>query len=198
MSWHACVYSGLPEQLSKRFAKFIPSTVWASQIKCFSWVEMWLGQRYGARCWLKDRRAARTTGASVFCPMAPIAQPPRMPPAEKALARRLHFDQGKTPAQIAKLLQRSASTIGRLLAQKRAPRAVGRPKALSEKKVDHLVKVLNTLVDEADGCHEVTMDMLMRRGRVQVCNVCTHLLLLLLVMPWALIPGVGRLGDMGI
>ena len=29
-------------------------------------------------------------------------------------------------------------------------------------------------------------------------NVCTHLLLLLLVMPWALIPGVGRLGDLGI
>ena len=28
-------------------------------------------------------------------------------------------------------------------------------------------------------------------------SVCTHLLLLLLVMPWAIIPGVGRLGGMG-
>ena len=78
------------------------------------------------------------------CPMAAIAQPPRMPPAEKVLARKLHFDQGKTPADIARLLQRSASTIGRLLAQERAPKAVGRPKALSEKKVDRLVKLLNT------------------------------------------------------
>ena len=28
-------------------------------------------------------------------PMAAAAQPPRKPPAEKALARKLHFDQGK-------------------------------------------------------------------------------------------------------
>ena len=86
-----------------------------------------------------------------------------MPPAEKALARKLHFDQGRAPAEIARLLQCAASTIGRLLAQKRAPKPVGCPQALSEKKVDRLVKVLNTLVDEADGCHEVTMDMLMHR-----------------------------------
>ena len=41
---------------------------------------------------------------------------------------------------------------------------------MSEKKVDRLVTVLNKMVDEADGCHEVTMDMLMRRGRVKVCR----------------------------
>ena len=112
------------------------------------------GSRFEA--WLTEQVRRR-----VF-PMAAAAQPPRTPPAEKALARKLHFGQGKTPAEIARLLQRSASTVGRLLAQKRAPKAAGRPRALSETTVDRLVKVLNTLVDEADGCHEVTMDMLMR------------------------------------
>ena len=89
---------------------------------------------------------------------------------EKAVARRLHFDQGKTPAEVARILQRSPSTVGRLLAQKKAPRPIGRPKALSERKVDNLVALLEKMVDDADATHEVSMDMLMRRGRVKSCR----------------------------
>ena len=49
VSWHACVNSGLPEQPSERFAKFIPSPVWKSWIGCISWVKVWVCQRHGAR-----------------------------------------------------------------------------------------------------------------------------------------------------
>ena len=80
-----------------------------------------------------------------------------MSAAEKSLARRLHFDQGKTRTDIAKLLQRSLSSVSRLLAQKKAP--IARAAALLEK-----------MVDEADGLREVTMAMLLRRGRFKVCE----------------------------
>ena len=105
--------------------------------------------------------------------MAALAQPPRMSSDEKGLARRLHFDQGKSPADIARMLQRAASTVGRLLAQKKAPKPVGRPKALSEKKIDNLVALLEKMVDDADATHEVSMDMLIRRGACDGVQACS-------------------------
>lgn len=88
---------------------------------------------------------------------------------EKSLARRMHFDQEMSPTMVAEALGRSLSTVCRLLAQKKAPKPIGRPPALTEAKIDRIVKLLETMVDEAEGNHEVNMAMLMRRGRLKVC-----------------------------
>ena len=93
-----------------------------------------------------------------------------MSTAEKSLARRLHFDQGKTRTDIATLLQRSLSSVSRLLAQKKAPRSIGRPATLSAATIERAAALLEKMVDEADGLREVTMAMLLRRGRFKVCE----------------------------
>lgn len=95
-------------------------------------------------------------------------KPPRLTPDEKRLARCMHFEQKKQPAEIARTLDRSLSAICRLLGQKRAPRPVGRPPALTGAKVDRIVALLERMVTAADASEEVTMDMLMRRGRLKV------------------------------
>ena len=96
------------------------------------------------------------------------ALPPRMSPDEKNLARRMHFEQDKTPTDIAEALGRSLSAVCRLIAQKKAPRPICRPKVLSEAKIDRIVAVLDEMVDEADGNYEVTLDQLVRRSRLKV------------------------------
>ena len=93
-----------------------------------------------------------------------------MTPDEKRIAREMHFDRGVAPVDIAKALGRDRSCIGRLLAQKRAPNPIGRPRALTAAKVDRLVTLLNEMVDEAESNYEVTLPMLMRRARVKVCE----------------------------
>ena len=55
---------------------------------------------------------------------------------KERLAQRLHFDQGESPAEIARALQCSASTAGRLLVEKKASKPIARPKARGEKKVN--------------------------------------------------------------
>ena len=86
-----------------KIAKFIPQPVWSS-------IEAPApGSRFEA--WLTAQVRRR-----VF-PMAAAAQPPRMPPAEKALARKLHFDQGKIPAE----LPLCAERCPRKLFARRAP-----------------------------------------------------------------------------
>lgn len=97
------------------------------------------------------------------------AKPPRMSLDEKRLVRELHFEKQRAPADIARTLGRSPSSVTRLLAQTRAPNPVGRPGKLSEGQKDKLVALLEKMVDEADANHEVTLQMLMRRGRVKAC-----------------------------
>lgn len=99
-----------------------------------------------------------------------VKKTPRMTPEEKTVIRRMHFDQNIAPARISEALGRSLSAISRLLAQKKAPKPMGRPKALTEAKIDSLVAVLEGMVDKADACHEVTLAMLMRRSRVKACS----------------------------
>ena len=96
--------------------------------------------------------------------------PARMTAAEKSLVRRLHFDQGKTRTEVAQLLQRSLSSVNRLFAQKKVPKAIGRPSTLTDASVDRAAKLLEKMVDEADGNYEVTMAMVLRRGRFKVCE----------------------------
>ena len=93
---------------------------------------------------------------------------PRMAPSEQALVRRLHFEQGKSRSDIARLLQRSLSSISRPLAQKKAPRRTGRPNKLTDANIDRIVATLEKMVDSAEGNGEVTLRMLMRRCRVKV------------------------------
>ena len=100
---------------------------------------------------------------SVDCVANP---PPRMTADEKRLARSWHFDEKLPPARVAERLGRSLSSITRLFAQTKAPKPVGRPKALSEKQVDALVRLLEKMVDEADADYELTLDMVMSRGRM--------------------------------
>ena len=50
-----------------------------------------------------------------------------------------------------------------------APIPIGCPKALSETSVDDLAALLDKMVGNADATREVSMDMLMRRGRVKAC-----------------------------
>ena len=87
---------------------------------------------------------------------------PRMAPSEQALVRRLHFEQGKSRSDIARLLQRSLSSISRLLAQKKAPRRTGRPNKLTNANIDRIVETLEKMADSAEGDGEVTLRMLMR------------------------------------
>ena len=96
-----------------------------------------------------------------------VAKTPRMTASEQALVRRLHFEQGKSRSEISRVLQRSLSSISRLLAQKKAPRRIGRPRMLTEANIDRIVATLEKMVDAADADGEVTLHMLMRRCRVK-------------------------------
>ena len=92
-------------------------------------------------------------------------KPPRMTPDEKRLARELHFGRCIPPAEIARTLGRVLSCVVRLLKQKKFPNCIGRPAALSELQIDRVVRKLESMVDEADGCNEVTVAMLLRHCR---------------------------------
>ena len=72
-----------------------------------------------------------------------VAKTPRMAASEKALVRRHHSEQGKSRS----VLQRLQSSISRLLAQKKAPRKIGRPQKLTEANIDRIVATLEKMVD---------------------------------------------------
>ena len=97
-----------------------------------------------------------------------MAPTPRMSPGEKRIARNMHFEQGLSRAKVATLLNRSLSSVSRLLAQKKAPRPIGRPRALTKQKLDRICALLDKMVDGAGGNSEVTLAMLMRRARLKM------------------------------
>merc|ERR1712051_996384 len=80
----------------------------------------------------------------------------------------MHFEQGFSRTSIAPNLQRSSSSVSRLLAQKKAPKPVGRPRALTKSKLDRVCALLDKMVDEAGGDHEITLAMLMRRASLRI------------------------------
>ena len=84
------------------------------------------------------------------------------------IVRQMHFEQGFSRTSIASILQRSSSSVSRLLAQKKAPKPVGRPRALTKSKLDRVCALLDKMVDEAGGDHEITLAMLMRRARLRI------------------------------
>ena len=93
-------------------------------------------------------------------------KPPRMSVEEKRIARRMHFEEGLSPTKVATTLGRALSSITRLLAQKKTPKPVGRPRALSDKQIDTIIMKLEDMVNEAEATYEISMAMLMRRCRV--------------------------------
>ena len=68
------------------------------------------------------------------------AKTPRMSPDEKRIAREMHFDRKMRPMDIATALGRDLSSVCRLLAQKKAPKPIGRPKARTDSQIDHVVE----------------------------------------------------------
>ena len=97
-------------------------------------------------------------------------QPPRMTPDEKRLMRDCHFDQGEAPVDIATLFKRSLSAVCRLLAQKKAPKPVGRPAKLTEERIDKLVDLIENMVEKAEGSYEVTLPTIMKRAKLKFCE----------------------------
>jgi hypothetical protein len=95
-------------------------------------------------------------------------KPPRMTPDEKRLVRDMFFEQKMKKTKIAETVGRDLSNICRLLAQTKVPNKIGRPESLTETQKDTVVKLLDKMVDEAEAGHEVTLDMLLRRSRLQV------------------------------
>ncbi len=68
------------------------------------------------------------------------------------------------------MIKSFVTAMYRLFAQKRARNPVGAPKQFTEKKIDALVALLEKMVDEADGDHEVSLAMVMERGRVRLSS----------------------------
>ena len=112
-------------------------------------------------------RAVARSSNTVARKMARL--PPRMSDEEKRIARAMHFEQGFPPVRVAENLGRDLSSVTRLLAPGKLPKPVGRPRAVTDAKVDAIVAKLEAMVDEADSTYEVTLAMLMRRARLKVC-----------------------------
>ena len=94
---------------------------------------------------------------------------PRMSQEEKALVRRMHFEQGMTPTAVAAATGRDLSTIVRNLQAKVKAKKMGRPLLLTDAKVDKIEATLRDMVQKADGKYEVTVAMLRRRLRLKAC-----------------------------
>lgn len=83
---------------------------------------------------------------------------------EKAIVRRMHFEQGLTPSEVAAATGRTLGTVCRTLQAKSKKKALGRPVKLTEKKIDSVVKTMRTMIQQADGKKEITIAMVMKFG----------------------------------
>jgi transposase len=86
---------------------------------------------------------------------------------EKRIVREMHCERLMSPTDIAKAVGRGLSSICRLLAQKKPPNPSGGRAALSKEQVDRAVKILDGMIDKADGCEEITLGMLKKRCKLK-------------------------------
>lgn len=86
------------------------------------------------------------------------------------MAQLWHAEDDMEPSELASLLRRDKSAMTRLLVMGEERKKDGRPALLDDAAVDKLVALLDHMVVEADGAHEVTVDMLRRRSRAKACN----------------------------
>ena len=98
-----------------------------------------------------------------------LNQPPRMTPDEVRLIRQLVHDQGRTPTEVAVILNRGLSSVCRQL-EKARPAKMGRPAALNNKQIDKLVELTEAMVAQADANHEVSLAMALRRSRFKISS----------------------------
>jgi len=103
-------------------------------------------------------------------PAAVPTLPPRMSLDEKAMVRRMHFQRKMMPAQIAAATGRDLSTIVRNLQPRKKTKKLGRPRVLSEDKINRVEKTLKDLVAKADGTKEITVAMVKKRLRLKCCD----------------------------
>ena len=99
--------------------------------------------------------------------MVSLKQTPRMSADEVRLVREMVFNQGKTPSEVAKIVNRDLSVVCRQLTKTR-PTKMGRPPALSTKQIGKLVDTVESMVNAADANYEVTLAMVLRRSRLKV------------------------------
>jgi hypothetical protein len=118
----------------------------------------------------KSMKKLVTKGAAVIKKTKIKKKPPRMTGDEKRLVREMHFERKMRPTDIAAAVGRDLSGICRLLAQKKAPKPMGRFRALTEGQIDKTIKTLEAMIDEASAKREVTLAMVMRRCRLKVCD----------------------------
>ena len=72
-------------------------------------------------------------------------------------------DEGRSPTEVADLLARDLSSVVRRMKQLASggvPSAVGRPRALTPRQIDRLVKVANEMIEDAECNYQVTAGML--------------------------------------
>jgi hypothetical protein len=101
-----------------------------------------------------------------------MAATPRMTEVEKALVRRMSWDQGQPPTAIAQALGRHVSSITRLLHSKTRQRRPGRKTCLSPKRLDQVEATLKAMVAKANGQYEVTLHKLATKSRLK-CSLKT-------------------------
>jgi len=90
---------------------------------------------------------------------------------EKDQLRRLQ-DRGKTPTQVAELMDRDLSSVNRHFQRntgqlKPAARPVGRPPALTEEQVDKVVKRTEKMIATANGEYQITASMIRTACRLK-------------------------------
>ncbi|CAE7511472.1 F52C9.6 [Symbiodinium pilosum] len=83
----------------------------------------------------------------------------KMTEEERSMARHW-YSEGKSPSEIASLLDRDASTLTRLLCKQQPAKRQGRPCALTDAKVDYLERKLDEMIVKADGQKVVTVEAL--------------------------------------
>lgn len=92
--------------------------------------------------------------------------------AERELLRKW-TQEGKGLAEIARLLSRDLGTVvrqnQRLKSRKSAPK-VGRPRTISDKQADMLVKKTKIMVKAADAKYQITADMIRKAAGLKCCS----------------------------
>ena len=81
------------------------------------------------------------------------------------MASKWYLEQGKTPSEIAGLLDRDKSTLTRFFVKQVARKKQGRPPALSEADIDFLERRLHQLIVKCMGKYHVTAAMVKRSAK---------------------------------
>ena len=89
----------------------------------------------------------------------------KLSPEEQRLAKTWFCTDGKTPRDIAALLNRDKSTLTRLLVKQTIRKKQGRPPVLTEADIDFLERRLHHLIVKSMGKYHVTAAMVKRSTR---------------------------------